>query len=545
MTTPGFEKLSKQDRDALIRELFDYQHGICYIDERPIDLSQPVDVDHIKALDRGGQDNKNNWGLTHATCNRGKGNRDLDLLRYLSRFQRARETHRHQGGDDDTFTVGKALEAHGGAKKSIVGRTEVKPTGDRVFICTFETSEQMITREFPLERDLNNPSIESFTALVPIEYVYHDGSINPRSIVDLDPFIEEFYRGNPQLLPSLAHLQLADQPAHVMLFDGQHKAAAQVFLGNRQLYLRVFVNSDVRLLKTSNFGAHTKLAQIHFPMAIQDKVGHDLYLPAFQEFLNRVPDRSQIEERTFFGELAPEERSEMRSHFQGYLKFRVVASVAELKGSFFDFVETVSSRSKSKPLAYETVRKALFNQLMHLRETNTKLEVALRMRDLERDNLAKLLAVFTEKVLTDKFDLSKGIFKLEERLGSDPSIRAEHLRAYRICRQAPLLVVMGELREAIRQLLSIRSRYPDGRWSNEFRWLWAEMQEEDWRAVSKMLDMVLGHKVWIERDPVHAETLESNKKSSWEEILLTGRLPGASVSVYEPLTSGRLLHSVA
>ena len=39
-------------------------------------------------------------------------------------------------------------------------------------------------------------------------------------------------------------------------------------------------------------------------------------------------------------ELAPEERSEMRSHFQGYLKFRVVASVAELKGSFFDFVET-------------------------------------------------------------------------------------------------------------------------------------------------------------------------------------------------------------
>jgi HNH endonuclease len=317
VTTPGFEKFSKQERDVLVRELYDYQHGICYIDERPIDLSQPVDVDHIRALDRGGQDSKNNWGLTHAACNRGKGNRDLDLLRYLSRFHRAREAHRIRGGDDETFTVGIALGEHGGAKRSTVGRIDVKPTGDRVFVCTFDSDGQMVTREFPLERDLNNSTVESFTALVPIEYVYHDGSINPRSIVDLDPFIEEFYRGNPQLLPSLAHMKLSDQPARIMLFDGQHKAAAQVFLGNRHLYVRVFIDSDLRLLKTANFGAHTKLAQIHFPMAIQDKVGHDLYLPAFQEYLNRVPDRSQSEERTFFGELAPEERSEMRAHFQG------------------------------------------------------------------------------------------------------------------------------------------------------------------------------------------------------------------------------------
>jgi hypothetical protein len=403
----------------------------------------------------------------------------------------------------------------------------------------------MLTREFPLERDMNNPEVESFTALVPAEYVYHDASINPRSIVDLDPFIEEFYRGNPQLQPSLAHLQLKDQPTRMMLFDGQHKAAAQLFIGNRQLYVRVFVNADVRLLKTTNFGAHTRLAQIHFPMAIQDKVGHDLYLPAFQEFLNRGADRSQIEERTFFGELAPEDRSEMRSHFQGYLKFRVVSAVGEQKGAFFDFVETVSARSKSKPLSYETVRRALFNQLLSLRETDTKLDLAIRMRDIERDNLVRLLGLFTDKVLTGKFNLSKGIFKLEEKVSTDPSIRDDHLRAYRICRQAALLVVIGELRGAIRQLLSIRGRYSNGKWSNEGRFLWAEMTNDDWAAVAKMLDMVLGHKVWIERNPANTEALQDNRKGSWEEILLNGRLPGASTSVYQPLTSGSLLQAVS
>lgn len=545
MTTAAFEKLSKQNRDQLLQELHQHQQGICHVCERNIDLRLPVDVDHIRALDRGGQDNKNNWGLTHQACNRGKSNRDLDLLRYVSRFQRAREEHRARGGDDDTFTVGTALESHGGAKRATVARIHVKPTGERVFICTFDIDGQMLTREFPLERDMNNPDVESFTALVPAEYVYHDASINPRSIVDLDPFIEEFYRGNPQLQPSLAHLQLNEQPTRLMLFDGQHKAAAQLFIGNRQLYVRVFVNADVRLLKTTNFGAHTRLAQIHFPMAIQDKVGHDLYLPAFQEYLNRGADRSQIEERTFFGELAPEDRSEMRSHFQGYLKFRVVSAVGEQKVAFFDFVETVSARSKSKPLAYETVRRALFNQLLSLHETDTKLDLAIRMRDIERDNFVRLLALFTDKVLAGKFDLSKGIFKLEERLSSDSSIRDDHLRAYRICRQAALLVVIGELRESIRQLLSIRGRYSNGKWSNEGRYLWAEMTTEDWAAVAKMLDMVLGHKVWIERNPANTEALQDNRRSSWEEILLNGRLPGASTSVYDPLTSGRLLQAVS
>ena len=35
-----------------------------------------------------------------------------------------------------------------------------------------------------------------------------------------------------------------------MLFDGQHKAAAQLFLGNRYLYLRVFVNQLRKKIET-------------------------------------------------------------------------------------------------------------------------------------------------------------------------------------------------------------------------------------------------------------------------------------------------------
>ena len=542
MGTPAFDKLPKTERDRIIAELYEYQEGKCYIDGDPLDLTEPLDVDHIRSRDRGGNDTRNNWGLTHAHCNRSKGNRDLDLQRYLVRFQKARKEHLGSGKGEDSFTVGMALLMHGGAKRELVGRIEKVKEGDEFFVTTIETLDGTRTLRYPIETDLNNPAIKSFTALIPIEYVFHDGDINPRSIVDLEAFIEEFYRGNPQLLPSLAHLKIEQNSSkgRVMLFDGQHKAAAQLFLGNSRLYVRVFLNADLKVLKATNFGAHTKLAQIHFPMAIQDKVGHDIFRPSLENYLNAYPERSSIKEASYFRTLSKEDRSEMRAHFQGYLRFRAVGAADADNGRFFDYVETVSARSKTKPLAYETVRKAIFSNFLCLYETDTPIDLALKMRDVERDNLAKLLKLFTEKVLDGHFDFSKGIYKIEERLASDLGIRDSHLRAYRLCRQAPLIVTMREFREAVSQLLSLRGRYQDPGWHRE-QVLWSDIQKEDWIAFAKMLDVIVSHKVWIERIESKARILQDTRQKSWEDILIRGVFPGASQPVYDPLNQAVLL----
>lgn len=545
MSLQAFEKLPKTERDKVVTNLFEYQKGFCYICEEDIDLKQPVDVDHIRAKDQGGiSDSRNNWGLTHLNCNRAKGNRDLDLQRYLARFQKARRGHLASGQSEDTFTVGVALGVHGGAKRETVARLERDTDGNDHFVTTWEIGGQTLTARQPVQVDLNNSSVKSFTALVPIEHVFHDSDINPRSIVDLEPFIEEFYRGNPQLLPSLAHLAIDNRDGggrtRILLFDGQHKAAAQLFLGNRVLYLRVFLNPDLKLLKTTNYGAHTKLAQIHFPMAIQDKVGHDIFRPALEDYLNQLDDRSGVRESSYFKSLSKEERSEMRAHFQGYLKFRVVSAVDVESGKFFEYVETISARSKTKPLAYETVRKAIFNNFLSLHETDVPIKDALEMRDRERDNLVVFLRLFTQKVLANHFDLSKGIYKIEERLSSDPSIRDPHLRAYRLCRQAPLIVMMRELRHAMAQLFSLRKCYRDPAWHRE-QVFWADIDESDWAAVSKMLDAIISHKVWIERNSAYTRHLQDTKQGSWEDILIRGTFPGAPQSVYDPLNQAVLL----
>jgi len=279
-------------------------------------------------------------------------------------------------------------------------------------------------------------------------------------------------------------------------------------------------------------------------MAIQDKVGYDIFSSSRATHLNSLSNHAVEKENSYFRTLTHEDRSDLRAHFRGYLRFRVVATAGSESGRFFDYVETVTARSKTRPLAYDTVQKAFFNTFLCLSETDELIDLALEMRDKERDNLAALLKVFGEKVLVGSFDLQKGIFKIEDRLAADPSIQDPHLRAYRLCRQAPLIIAMRELRHAIANLLALRGRFSDATWATD-KVFWVDLQREDWKAIGKMIDAIVFHKVWIERNPTNANVLQDTRQSSWEDILVRGKFPGAVAQVYQPLNHMTLLASAS
>ena len=120
----------------------------------------------------------------------------------------------------------------------------------------FRENGEMKTYTFTLFTDENDKETISFVAMLPFDILYHDSSVNPRSIVDLEPMIQEFYDKNPQLFPSLAILEVEDNnTGKIKVFDGQHKAAAQLFLRSNKLFIRVFVNAQKTKLKRTNFRA--------------------------------------------------------------------------------------------------------------------------------------------------------------------------------------------------------------------------------------------------------------------------------------------------
>ena len=72
--------------------------------------------------------------------------------------------------------------------------------------------------------------MQSFFAAFPLEYLHHDDRINPRSIgSNIRGLIEEFLQKRPQLHVALAWWAPDSDGAGLLkVFDGQHKAAAQI-----------------------------------------------------------------------------------------------------------------------------------------------------------------------------------------------------------------------------------------------------------------------------------------------------------------------------
>ncbi len=220
--------LTEEQRDALEHRLHERQRGRCFICDQAVDLvlhKGQLDVDHIDPLAKDGLDAENNFALTHASCNRSKGASNLEVARRLAQFERLQEEAK-EGGRRGA-NLGDVLERHGGAKAAL----RLRRDGDQVQFAFPEVGDNTI-RCAPLFEDKLS-GMHTFFATVPLEYLHHDDRINPRSIgSNIRGLIEEFLEKRPQLHVALAWWAPAEDGAGpVKVFDGQHKAAAQILLG--------------------------------------------------------------------------------------------------------------------------------------------------------------------------------------------------------------------------------------------------------------------------------------------------------------------------
>ena len=529
------DDLTKEERLNLINRLYQRQDKKCYICNHEINLQlDQVDVDHIVPISPpfNGIDDENNWGIVHKKENESKSNKSLQLMRYIYSYRELRDKFVLEKGD---FTVGDALESLISERQDIF----VSLGSDLVSI-SYVGDDGLSKKEF--FNLLKDDGVISFVGMVPFRWTYHDKSINPRSIADLEPMIEEFYNKYPQLQPSLGHMEIAglSQSTKIMLFDGQHKAAAQLFNNKSRLLARVFLNVNTLLLKTTNFRAHTVLAQIHFPDIVEDKVGRDLFKEAFDVYVTQT-DMDLGSEKKFIYSL--EQGSDYREHLKRFIKYESLFSEGQHK--ILNYVETVWARSKKYPLVYDTLDKTFFRFFLYLNPADEHLRESQGYRKIERENLSRLMTMFAEEVLDRRFDINIGIFKMEQRISQNPdSVPNDHLAAYRLCRAAPMVVWTEQLRKAVTLLLKSHPGYYKDDWSEE-RPLWIKIPEDRWAKIRKMFKVIREHQIWIEKNNAEViSTISSTKQKDWKEILLDGKLPNRVEKLYSPLTYNKI-HEIA
>ena len=276
MASKYLRNLSKSEYEELTDKLLSIQSNTCFICQNEINRSlHSTNIDHIIPLKNKGKDNEQNFAVTHESCNKSKLDANLNIARILHSLKKIQDSTYTK--ENRSASLKHILMNYEGSKFNF--RFEIK---DGLMQYSFGDigENQILTTQVYNDR-LSN---EKFVFIeVPIEYIYHDEIINPRGINNsISKLIKEFDKGNPQLHLSLGRID----EGRIKIFDGQHKAVAQIMLGTRKLILRVFINPDIDRLTETNTNAGSSLRQIAFDKSIMRQLNNTLYLERVKKYQN-------------------------------------------------------------------------------------------------------------------------------------------------------------------------------------------------------------------------------------------------------------------
>lgn len=430
----GLRSLSAEERRKVIDELWASQNGRCYISEDVIELDlhySDLDIDHVIPTRDGGKDDRANWALTFSHHNRSKQAADLRVARILARFEKLK----NQASEARGINLGHVLLHFGGSKHELPIQIDEAAGVLRYSIAKMGTTEGV---NLPLWTDDLSGLRHGFARL-PIEYLFHDDRLNPRGIgSNIRGLIIEFFGKFPQLHVPLAWIDSKEVGGpKVRIFDGQHKAAAQVLLGVRYLPVRIFVDPDPDLLLTANTHAGTSLRQVAFDKATQRHLGASILTDRIERF---IADRQLASDYRSYTE------QQLVDHFKGeqsqMRRYVIDAQRNDItyhpQNRLRDFIE-MGGKGTERPLSYSSVEKAIYSQTIFGGMLDTpddhKVEAGENPRDLEREQVVKLLNIMADRIFIGHWDPAIGSGKLESKVQKDLDVPENHLRAHRLARE--------------------------------------------------------------------------------------------------------------
>ena len=529
MTSQYLSKLSREERNSLIKELWTIQKGKCFISGKDIDLDlhkEQLDIDHIIPLQNNGRDSKENFALTFSSANRSKQAADLNLARVICHYYDI--VNLLQRTENRNPNLSDILSDVDGSKYELSLKRN-----DNFIHFTFSEIGNVDIQMLPIYKDKLS-GLDYFFTLLPIEYVYHDDFINPRTIgANISKLLAEFYQGNPQLHVSLGWVNIDDNGhSQIKIFDGQHKAAAQVLLGVRQIPVRVFINPDKDKLIETNFRAGTTLKQVAFDKSIQRHLGNALYRDRVEHFQNkteRKEDDFSFSENDLINFYKGESR-EMKRYILDSIKDSITHNPDNKLKEFID----MGGRAKEKPLSYSTVEKTfysffIYNQALGTR-IDAKLEEGLNPRELEKSQIVKLMNIIADRILIGKYDFDIGTYRIENRLQQGENIPWEHIIAYRMMKEEILYAWLGYISKVINTYFVNTGQIVD-----DDKLFESEFSSALWNNIDNFVQNLYNLPMWKNKE--FSQTIFGGKQNYtfWKTIFQTGESQHGEKILVAPL----------
>lgn len=518
------DSLSKTEYDALSKKLFNIQNHNCFICGKEIDLDlHQTNIDHIKPLANGGKDDVSNFAITHEHCNKSKKDADLIIARKLLELE---DIIKDAENKNETPSLEHILKHNDGSKFDF----KYKIDGDKIKYSFSEIGDDEIRYADIFVDELSRE--QTCFIKVPLEYLFHDKIINPRGINStIGLLMKEFYKSNPQLHLSLARID----DNKIKVFDGQHKAVAQIMLGVRNIVVRLFINPDVDRLTETNTNAGSKLKQIAFDKSIVRQLHETLYAETLSKYQK---DHFLDEDNFSFSE------QNVVDHFKGQkgnVKLYVINSQknAVTRSSDNKLLSYINfeGRGNSLPLSYSTFEKTFLSRFVNSKTIlntpiNYKIDEGLNPRILEKEQLVKLCNIIAEELMIGRFNIEVGTYQIEAKIakGNGTDITDEHLIAYRLFKEE----IMYNWLEYLERLIKNNFAFTGGLFDEDNLFM-QKFSDNLWEQIKNFIINLRELPVWKDRSMSATIFGGKNNYAYWSNVFKTGNTPDGVQVLAEPI----------
>jgi HNH endonuclease len=531
--------LTQPQRSELIAKLHASQNGRCFICEKPIDLvlhAANIDIDHIVPQQVQGKDDPSNFALTHDVCNRAKQASDLRVARVLAKFDSIRaEVQQENRGPN----LSDLLQRYGGAQYDLPVKRD---QGNLIY--SLPDVGKVETHSVPIYTDDLSGVAYAFVRL-PLAYIHHDDQINPRPIGrSLQRLVEEFHRKRPQLHIGLGWTNIpgGSGRCRIKMFDGQHKAAAQVLLGVKEIPMRIFIDPDIDLFITTNMNAGTTLRQVAFDKSVQRHLGSALYsdrVDKYRRDLNLSDEDENFSEKDLINHFKGEWR-EIRRYILDAVRDAITHDPDnQLKG----YVE-YGGKETSRPLSYSTIEKTFYSLFIYSDTLATplgyKADEGDNPRLLEKDQILRLMNLIAKTIYVQRFDPSLGTYRIENRLQKGEPISDDHLRAVRLSREEVIFNYIKFIAQIIQNYFITTGKPIDPQ-----RLFQERFPDTLWISIENFLKNLAQLPLWVNHELGVSAFGAKQNYDYWWSVFTTGRTPEGQMILAQPINLMGMIQSSA
>ena len=482
--------LKRQITDSEKQQVLEQQRrqGVlyCFVDDHPIESDEDVEFHHIKPFSEDGPTEVANIG---AVCkDHHRRIRTLSLSEFRDQLAMSRFfEHPDPRRLDDLLAF--RLSATGFAR-------EVRVDGDRLSQLTLHFTNPDRPPQACLVFTCPATGMHYFYSLLPIEYIGNDAELQPRPLEQKR--VWELYRHlttHTQLAPAVCRL-VANK---ILLFDGQHKSAAQLWVGRKALDCKVYIEPDVRLLKDTNLIAHDKLRQMPFFTSTLIAKYSDIFKQEWEEYLERPGSKNESDFVAFL-----RMRGKTKTEAKKMLQMAIEQDVIEDPENRLSEFIAERNRTRKNPLSISILEKTFFREFILSPPTTVEFEGPEDFRSDEKGNLVRLMSLIAETQLVGRWNPDAN--------------NAAHQKAERIFSAGVMRAWVPMLRDVIAQVLQLYDI------ADREKLLFRPISDQQWALIEGRLQRLFSHKVWEDPNPEVAAQLKVNAVEQVRSLLSSKKL---------------------